>query len=97
MTLNKESKGTFTNDLWFRFGKIFTDCLIRAKSTKPEENERCKPCGKKPCLVCNSSSTTTIFTTETSQGSFEFQKDPLNCDSEKVLYSLKCKVSGDVH
>ena len=52
---------------------------------------------KKHCLVCNSSSTTTIFRTETSQGSFEFQKAPLNCDSEKVLYSLKCKVSGDVH
>ena len=52
--------------------------------------------GKKTCLVCDSISTTATFTTEACQETFKIQKDPLNCDSEKVLYLLKCKVYGAV-
>ena len=52
--------------------------------------------GKKTCLVCDSISTTTTFTTEACQETFKIQKGPLNCDSEKVLYLLKCKVCGGV-
>ena len=56
----------------------------------------CGPCGKKTCLVCNSISTTTTFTTEACQESFKILKSPLNCDSKKMLYLLKCKVWGGV-
>ena len=52
---------------------------------------------KKTCLVCDSISTTTMFTTEAWQDTFKIQKGSLNCDSEKVLYLLKCKVFGGVH
>ena len=52
---------------------------------------------KKTCLVCDSISTTTAFTTEAGQETFKIQKGSLNCDSEKVLYLLKCKVFGGVH
>ena len=52
--------------------------------------------GKKTCLVCDFISTITTFTTEACQETFKIQKGPLNCDSEKVLYLLKCKVSGEV-
>ena len=45
---------------------------------------------------CDSISTTTTFTTEACQENFKTQKGPLNCDSEKVLYLLKCKVCGEV-
>ena len=51
---------------------------------------------EKTCLVCNSLSTTTTFTAEACQETFKIQKGPLNCDSEKVLYLLKCKVCGGV-
>ena len=48
----------------------------------------------KSCLVCDSISTSTTFTTKLCQKTSKIQKGPLNCDSEKVLYLLKCKVCG---
>ena len=55
-----------------------------------------EPCGKKTWLVCDSLSTTTTFTIEACQETFKIQEGPLNCDSEKVLYLLKCKVCSEV-
>ena len=52
--------------------------------------------GKKTCLVCDSISTATTFTTEACQETFKIQSGPLTCDSEKVLYLLKCKVCAEV-
>ena len=52
--------------------------------------------GKKMCLICDSIRTATTFTTKACQESFKIQKGPLTCDSEKVLYLLKCKVFGEV-
>ena len=49
--------------------------------------------GRKP--VCNSIRTTATFTTEACGEIFKIQSGPLNCNSEKVLYLLKCKVCGD--
>ena len=51
--------------------------------------------GKKTCLVCNSIRTTTTFTTEACGEVFKIQSGPLNCNPEKVLCLLKCKVSGE--
>ena len=73
----------------FRNGKSLKDYLVRAKLSKLEESGKCEPCGKKSCLVCDSISTSTTFTTEACQETFKIQKGPLNCDSEKVLYLLK--------
>ena len=80
----------------FRNGKSLKDYLVRAKLPKLDESGRCEPCGKKTCLVCDSISTVTTFTTEACQETFKIQKGRLNCDSEKVLYLLKCKVCGGV-
>ena len=89
LTPNKEHKKIFPDVpvAGFRNGKSFKDYLVRPKLPKLDESE---PCGKKTCLVCDSISTTTTFTTEVCQETFKIQKDPLNCDSEKVLYLLKC-------
>ena len=76
----------------FQNGKSLKDYLVRAKLPKFDKSGRCEPCGKKTCLVCDSISTTTTFTTEACQETFKIQKDLLNCDSKKVLYLLKCKV-----
>ena len=51
---------------------------------------------EKTCLVCDSTSTTGTFTTEIYQETFKTQRGPLNCDSDKVLYLLKCKVCSAV-
>ena len=57
------------------------------------ESGRCEPCGKKTYLICDSINTATTLA---SQETFKIQSGPLNCDSKKVLYLLKCKVCGEV-
>ena len=76
--------------------------MVRALQTTLSEQSYLKlmklgdePCGKKTCLVCNSIRTTTTFATEACGEIFKIQSGPLNCNSEKVLYFLKCKVSSE--
>ena len=66
LTPNNEHKKVFPNVLvvGFRNGKSLKDFLVRATLTKINRIGRCEPCGKKTCLVCNSISTATTFTTE---------------------------------
>ena len=91
---DKEHKKVFPDVLvvGFRTGKSLKDYLVRAALSKTNETGRCEPCGKKTCLVCNSIRTTTTFTTEACGEIFKIQSGPLNCNLEKVLYLLKCKV-----
>ena len=98
LTPNKEHKKAFPDVpvVGFRNGKSLKDYLVRAKLSKPDESGRCEPCREKTSLVCDSISTTTTFTTEACQETFKIQKGPLNCDFQKVLYLLKCKVCGGV-
>ena len=98
LTPNKEHKKVFPNVpvIGFRNGKSLKDFLVRATLPKINGSGRCEPCGKKTCLVCDSISTATTFTTEACQETFKIQSGPLTCDSEKVLYLLKCKVCGEV-
>ena len=70
-------------------GKSLIDYLVRAN-----EIERCERCGKKTSLVSNSIRTTASFTKEACGKKFEIQSGPLNCNSEKALYLLRCKVCG---
>ena len=89
---DKEHKKVFPDVpvVGFRNGKSLKDYLVRATLPKPNETGRSEPCGKKTCLVCNSIRTTTIFTTEACGEIFKIQSGPLKCNSEKVLYLLKC-------
>ena len=45
----------------------FKDYLVRAKLPKLKKSERCEPCEKRTCLVCDSKSIATTFTTELCQ------------------------------
>ena len=69
LTPNKEHKKVFPDVpvVGFRNGKSLKDYLVRAKLSKLEESGKCEPCGKKSCLVCDSLSTSTTFTTEACQ------------------------------
>ena len=73
-------------------GKSLKDYLVRAPLLKTNEIGTWEPRGKKTCLVCNSVRTTITFTTAACRENFKIQSGPLNCDSDKVLYLLKCKV-----
>ena len=98
LTPNKEHKKVFPNVpvIGFRNGR--SRQVFWSKATLPKLNEggRCEPCGEKTCLVRDSISTATTFTTEACQDTFKIQSGPLTCDSEKVLYLLKYKVCGEV-
>ena len=97
LALDKEHEKVFPNVpvVGFRNGKSLEDYLIRAVLSKTNETERCESCGKKTCLVCNSIRTTTTFTMEACSETFKIQSGTLNCNLEKVLYLLKCKVCGE--
>ena len=97
LTPNKEHKRVFPNVpvVGFRNGKSLKDHLVRAALPKIEKTGGSEPCGKKSCQVCDSISTTNSFTTEACGEEFKIQDGPLNCDSDKVLYLLKCKVCND--
>ena len=92
---DKEHKKVFPDVpiVGFRNGKSLKDYLVRESLPKTNQIGRYEPCGKKTCLVCDSIRTTTTFTTEAFRETFKTQSGPLNCNSEKVLYLLKCKVS----
>ena len=51
--------------------------------------------GKKTVSVCNSIRTTTTFTMEACGETFKTRSGTLNCNSEKLLYLLKCKVFSE--
>ena len=94
LPLDKEHEKVFPDVpvVGFCNGKSLKYYLVRAALPKTNETGRCEPCGKKTCLVCNSRTTTT-FTTEACGEVFKIQSGPLNCNTEKVPYLLKCKVS----
>ena len=93
---DREHRKVFPNELvvGFRKGKSLKDYLVREALCRTNETGRCKPCGKKTCLVCNSVRNTTTLTTQACRKTFKIQSGPLNCNLKKVLYILKCEVCG---
>ena len=72
-------------------------CNVALNTTvtpKTNETRRCETWAK-TCLVCNVIRTTTTFTTVACRETSKIQSGPLNCNSEKVLYLLKCKVCSE--
>ena len=80
LTPNKEHRKVFPDVpvVGFWNGKSLKDYLVRTKLSKLEESGKCEPYGKKRCLVCDSISASTTFTTEACQEIFKIQKGPLN-------------------
>ena len=76
----------------FRHGKSLKDYLVRAALPKTENAGGSEPCGKGTCQVCDHIITTNTFTTKACGEVFKIQSGLLNCNSEKVLYLLRCKI-----
>ena len=103
LTLHKEHKKVFpvapaVAGFWNGFGmtRALTVTWLELNYPNLRRVEDVNHVGKKICFVCDSISTTTTFTTKACQETFKIQKGPLNYDSEKVLYLLKCKVCNAV-
>ena len=91
LTHNKEHRKVFSDmpAVGFRNDKSLKDYFVRAKLSKLQESGKGESCGEKTCLVCDSISTTTTFTTEACQETFKIQRGLLNCDSEKGAILIK--------
>ena len=71
------------------------DYLLRLVLPKMDNAGGSEPCGKGTCQVCDHIITTNTFTTKACGKVFKIQSGPLNCNSEKVLYLLRCKICDD--
>ena len=68
---------------------------MRASLPKMNNAEGSEPCRKFTCQVCDHIITTNTVTTRTYGEESKFQSEPLNCNSENVLYLLRCKICDD--
>ena len=94
---DKEYKNVFpeVQIVGFRNGKSLKDYLVRAALLKTDNSGGSEPCGNGTCQVCDHIITTNTFTTKACGEVFKIQSGPLNCNSEKVLYLLRCKICDD--
>ena len=79
----------------FRNGKSVKDYLLRAALPKIDNAGGSEQCGKGTCQVCDHIITSNTFTTKAYGKVFKIQSGPFNCNSEKVIYLLRCKICDD--
>ena len=89
---------TFFQDIFvvrFRNGKSLKDHLVRTKLSNVEITGRSESCGKGNCQVCDVICDTDTFTTKACGETFKIQGGILNCNTQKVVYLLKCRICGE--
>ena len=98
LALDKEHKKDFPQapTVAFRNGKSLKDYLVRAALQKTDTAGGSEPGGKGTCQVCDPIITTNTFTTKACGKAFKIQSGPLKCNSEKLLYLLRCKVCNNI-
>ena len=97
LTPDQKHKKVFQDILvaGFRNGKSLKDHLVRAKLPNVEVAGRSESCGKGNCQVCDYICHTDTFTTKACGETFKIQSGILNCNSQKVVYLLKCRICGE--
>ena len=95
---DKEHKKVFPEVpiVGFRNAKILNDYLVRAALPKMDNAGGSEPCGKGTCQVRDHIITTNTFITKACGEVFKIQSGALKCNSEKVLYLLRCKIFDDI-
>ena len=76
-------------------GKSLKDHLVRAKLPNVEITGRPESRGKGNCQVCDFICNIDTFTTKACSETFKIQRGILKCNSQKVVYLLKCKICGN--
>ena len=75
----------------FRNGKSLKYQLVRTKLPNAEETGRSGPCGNRNFQVCNFVWATNTFSSKACDEIFRIKNDPINCNSQKIVYPLKHK------
>ena len=69
--------------------------MVRAKLPNVEITGRSESCEKGNCKVCNFICDTDSFTTKACCETLKIQIGIVNCNSQKVVYLLKCRICGE--
>ena len=69
--------------------------MIRAKLQNVEITGRSESCEKGNCQVCDFICDTDTFFTKVCGETFKIHSGLLNCNSQKVVYLLKCRICGE--
>ena len=96
LTPDKEHKKVFQDVpvAGFRNGKNLKGHLVRAKLPNVEITGRSESCGKGSCQVCDFICDRGTFSIKTCGETFKIQSGVLICNSQKVVYLLKCRIRG---
>ena len=78
----------------FLNGKSLNGHLIRAKLSLDKVTGRSESCRKRNCLVYDFICNTDTFSANGYVETFKIQSGVLNCNSDKVIYLLKCRIYG---
>ena len=76
-------------------GKNLKDHLVRMKLPNVEITGRSESFGKRNCQVSDLICDTDTFSTKACGETFKIQSGVLNCNSQKFVYLLKCRVCGE--
>ena len=75
----------------FRNGKSLKDHLVRSSLPILNQTLGSESYGKRNCQLCQFIVNTDTFSPITTGETFKINKDPLNCNSKKVIYLSECK------
>ena len=97
LTPDKGHKKVFQDIPFVRFrnAKSLKDHFVRAKLSNAEITGRSESCGNGNCQVCDFICDRDTFSTITCGEAFKVQSGILNCNSQKVVYLLKCRICGE--
>ena len=95
LTPDKEYKEAFQDIpvAGFRNGKSLKDHLVGAKLPNVEITGRSESCGN--CQVCHFLCDTDSFSSKAYGETFKIQNGILKCNSQKLVYLLKCRIYGE--
>ena len=90
---DKEHQRVFPNVaiVGFRKGKKLKDCFVKTSLPILNNTLGSEICGKRNCQLCQFIVNTDHFSPIITDETFEIDKGPLNCYSEKVVYLWGCK------
>ena len=79
----------------FRSGKSVKGHFVRAKLPNVEITGKSESYEKGNCQVCDFICGIDTFSTKACGETFKIQSGVLNCNSQKVVYLLKCRICGE--
>ena len=95
LACDEDHKNVFPNEpiIGFKNNKSLKLDLVRAALPDINEVSRCEPCGGKrpPCRLCSNMNNTSTFKSKHSIRFYQIKRN-FNCNSEKVIYLIECRV-----